>query len=56
MQDAKGQVCAVDVVILDRGRGVIPLRGCKSDRVQALPHPSAMYVTVEKCVEALDIH
>ena len=49
VQDAKGQVHAVDVVISDRGRGVIPLRGRESDRVRALPHSSAMYVTAEKC-------
>ena len=30
-QDAKGQVRAVDMVILDEGKGVIPLWGLSAD-------------------------
>jgi len=41
----------VDVVILDEGRGVIPLRDRGSDRARALPHSTAMYVIAEKYVE-----
>jgi hypothetical protein len=55
-QDAKGQVRAVDVVISDEGRGVIPLRGRGNDRARALPHSTAMHAIAEKCVEALEVH
>jgi len=41
----------VDVVILDEGRGVIPLRDRGIDRARALPHSTAMYVIAEKYVE-----
>ena len=38
-QDGKGQVRTVDVMILDEGRGIIPLRG----RGRALVHSNAIY-------------
>jgi len=40
----------VDVVILDQGRGVIPLRGRGSVRARTLPHSTAMYEIAGKCV------
>jgi hypothetical protein len=46
----------VDVMILDEGRGVIPLRGRGSDPARALPHSTAMFANAEKCVEALGVH
>jgi hypothetical protein len=46
-QHAKGQVCTVDVVASHKGRDIILLRGCGSDQVRAVPHPTMMCAIVD---------